>query len=798
MVITVLPQGLLAALTDVEVLRFRVRFGWPGIVTRLPADGSALLYALQQGGFLISGAAAVLVGLFVQRRSSGWLRLFSTHGVMWSGVWLSLNMLQFAAGTRGPLNSAFRALWPSNFAPSAVRWSIALLAVGTVCIATYVAFRRLLDSVNSADPSTRNRLKALAMWLVVPTTFVTLILLNQPFRRWSLVRTGLVVGPLLLAVVVGLVALATRHHPAPAFRPGLAGATGVLVALGFSLGLRLVSEDLQSRIHQPDFEHYQSRHWHLYLEANSSWDIEQLGESADRRVERLGAVLGIEKLPNPALEAYFYSSPPDPRRSHRTDDPFSVEASGRRVHHILRPDGRPTDYRGDAIALMNAAWGTTSFGAIANGIARYANGGFHGNSLPDYAARISQDEGPYTLREVLRLEGEYLSPLVTDPLQGAWVETLVVRHGKKVLRALYTETSTPNDFEGNVARALGTSWEDLEREWRDYLLALAAGATRSAQRSPHEPFFHRGVTFSHEFGGRWGYGSAHASKELRRIQDMGANAITLVPYGFTRAPREPTISFRTGETDHRVTRTFEAAKGLGLRTVLKPQLWSGRLFTGDIVFETDADFEQWFRQYRRWMLHYARLAELYQVDLLAIGTELDGVTQNEAAWRSLIADVRRIYSGPITYAAHWGPDFEQLPFWDALDYIGLNMYYPLAAPGEMPRADSPRLKELVERIGKIARKYDKPLLFTEVGFPSSARAAAEPWKEDDAALDLELQERCYEVIFEAFYRQPWFAGLYWWKWPSHGNSVPYDGSYNPLGKPAADVLARWYGQGTPP
>ena len=100
----------------------------------------------------------------------------------------------------------------------------------------------------------------------------------------------------------------------------------------------------------------------------------------------------------------------------------------------------------------------------------------------------------------------------------------------------------------------------------------------------------------------------------------------------------------------------------------------------------------------------------------------------------------------------------------------------------------------MEKFARLARNYDKPVLFTEVGFPAIGTAAEEPWKESSAALDAELQQRCYATIFEAFYHQPWFAGLYWWKWPSHGNGSPRGASFNPIGKPAADVLAHWYSQ----
>ncbi len=177
-----------------------------------------------------------------------------------------------------------------------------------------------------------------------------------------------------------------------------------------------------------------------------------------------------------------------------------------------------------------------------------------------------------------------------------------------------------------------------------------------------------------------------------------------------------------------------------------------------------------------------------------IGTELGGVTRHQAAWRGLIRDIRRVYSGPLTYAANWADDFEVMPFWDALDFLGLNMYYPLAAPGEKPSASSKRLRELRTKLAAMARRHRKPVLFTEVGYAASAAAAVEPWKEDNAPLDPAMQARCYEVVFKAFYREPWLAGLFWWKWPSHGQGGPQDESFSPLGKPAFEVLKGWYGK----
>ena len=75
--------------------------------------------------------------------------------------------------------------------------------------------------------------------------------------------------------------------------------------------------------------------------------------------------------------------------------------------------------------------------------------------------------------------------------------------------------------------------------------------------------------------------------------------------------------------------------------------------------------------------HHAELAARIQADIFCVGTELSKLSVYDAEWRRIIRDVRKIYKGPLTYAAVQGPEFENLRFWDALDYIGLNNYYPL-------------------------------------------------------------------------------------------------------------------------
>lgn len=781
------PRALLAVFAGVEWYGIRPRWAFPGLLTRFPSDGSAALYALYQGGFFLSSAVVLVVGLLALPRARGWLRLFLTQVVLWAGVLFSLYVGLFVGGIGGPLQAALRALWPAQSVSLALRVTLGALAAALVFPAAYLAVRHLLDS---AAETRLPRLLALGRWLVLPAGIVSIALTTNLLRGWGAVRWGVAGAIVLLVVLVGLPAAMVRSRPAPPLRPGFAGAAALLLAFGFSLGGLLGYGDLVRLFHRADFPAQRSQYWFLHAEKCAS--VPGIAE-ADQRLRQLGTRLSLAP-PNPAvLHAYFYTSVETKRVFTGSDEPYTLRPSRREVHHLLTPAGDITDPRGDALLLMRLSWGKPGSEDVARALARYALGEFHGSPLGDYAARITREEGPYRLRDIFQLESDYLSPLVRDALAGAWVESLVERRGPALLPLLYRTPLVAGEEE-TFARALGSSWEEMERDWGIYQLANAARLRPPPTEPPPASFFHRGISFSHEVSGEGGYGSDRAQEQLRRIHALGANSVAVVPYAFTRAPRASTISFNTDETDARVIRTLEAARQLGLHTMLKPQLWSGAGFTGDIVFPGDAEFERWFALYRRWLLHYARLAELYDVDLLVIGTELGGLTRHEAAWRALIADLRGVYSGPLTYAAHWGPEFETLPFWDALDYLGVNMYYPLAEAGELPRADSPRVAALVEKFANLSGKYNKPVLFTEVGFPASATAASEPWKEDNAPLDLELQERCYATIFEAFYAQPWFAGLYWWKWPSHGGGNRFDPSYNPIGKPAAEVLAGWYGR----
>jgi len=733
--------ALLALVSDVEVAGFRPHWALPQIRTRFPNDGSALLWAFHRSGLVAAGAVAVLLAAVAQRRWGGWLRVWFSQVILWSAAFYGL-LVSGLWGTPGPWRPT--ALW--------------LLGALVVLPAIYFSLRRLDGA-------------ALLGWVAAPLAVWGVTLSVATIRFRGAAALAMMFGPAALALAIGLPATWRAKSAAAPVRLDWRGAAALLAVSAAALGGLLQYDRLVRWLRPQRLAALETRHWRLLVEGDTARGA---AAQADRRLETVAARLGIP-LDGRKLAASLYGSTAAKTALAGADAAFTLEAGGARVHHLLSPEGGLTDPRGDALALLHMAWGRPGAETMARAIARYAVGEFWGRPLGRYAARIHHEEGPNSLAEIFGLHGEYLSPLTRDALAGAWVEKQVGRHGVGILPVLYRQ--------GQPA------WSEADLE----------GAPEAAEEPPRRRAvsgFFRGISFSHEVGGEYGYGSDRAAAELRRIRDLGADSVSIVPYVFTRAPRDTRIQFSTDERDDRVIRAIRQARRLGLRVLLKPALWGGG-FTGDIRFSNDADFEQWFGRYRRWLLHQARLAELEGVELLSIGNELGGLTGRAAPWRALIDDLRRIYSGPLTYAASWGPEFERLAFWDALDYLGVNLYYPLAGQGELPQPDSALVRDLEAKLAEAARRHGKRILFTEVGYPALASAATRPWDSAGRTLDIELQRRCYETVFRAFYGRPWLAGLYWWKWPSHGEGHRFDTSFSPVGKPALAVISQWYTGGIP-
>jgi hypothetical protein len=113
-----------------------------------------------------------------------------------------------------------------------------------------------------------------------------------------------------------------------------------------------------------------------------------------------------------------------------------------------------------------------------------------------------------------------------------------------------------------------------------------------------------------------------------------------------------------------------------------------------------------------------------------------------------------------------------------------------------PLPDNLAVESVVQQVEAAQQRYHRPVIFTEVGFPSLEGANRRPW--DDSRCDrisFQAQVDCYQAIFRAFYNQPWFEGMYWWKIETHGRGGTQDGSHTPWGKPAMEVMKHWYSEG---
>lgn len=278
--------------------------------------------------------------------------------------------------------------------------------------------------------------------------------------------------------------------------------------------------------------------------------------------------------------------------------------------------------------------------------------------------------------------------------------------------------------------------------------------------------------------------------------------IALNPSAHQAAVDDPGLVFGDDPPDGHLVHAIRQAHRLGLGVMLKPHIQlreqSDLHWRGTIAMRTEADWRAWFASYERFLLHYARIAAREDVEILCVGVELAlSAREREADWRLLIDRVRTVYDGPLTYAANWWGEYDAIGFWDALDYIGINAFFPL---GEGP---SPSLTDLRAGAGRVADEVElvhlatrKPVLFTEVGYKSIPGAGTRPWewpRRVAPAVDVDLQSRCYQAVLETFWGRPWFCGMYWWRWYADlDQGGLLDGDFTPRRKPAEGLLTEWY------
>ena len=298
-------------------------------------------------------------------------------------------------------------------------------------------------------------------------------------------------------------------------------------------------------------------------------------------------------------------------------------------------------------------------------------------------------------------------------------------------------------------------------------------------------------------------GEAASQAHIDPVLSIYADYAAVMPYGFIREPGSPEILFNTnrqmfGETRTGARQYIDLLHRNGIQVMLKPQLWIWRgLFTGDLAMETEADWQQLEASYTDFILTYAALAEETGAELFCIGTELEAfVMARPAYWVRLIEAVRERYNGQITYAANWD-EYSRVPFWEAVDYIGIDAYFPLSEERDPTVA---ALREgwapWKEAIRELSSLKNRPVLFTEYGYRSMDYTAKKPWLVDrnQERVNLEAQSNAKRALFEEFWQEPWFAGGFLWKWfinhPLSGG--PLDNRFTPQNKPAQKVVREYY------
>jgi len=287
------------------------------------------------------------------------------------------------------------------------------------------------------------------------------------------------------------------------------------------------------------------------------------------------------------------------------------------------------------------------------------------------------------------------------------------------------------------------------------------------------------------------------------VLKLNANYAAVMPFGFIKSLEHPELIHNTdrqwfGETAQGAKQYIELLQKNKIRVMIKPQIWiwNGE-FTGLLKMASEEDWKTLEDEYKEFILTYAKLAEETQATLFCIGTELEQfIVHRPKYWDSLIQEIKEIYNGKLTYAANWD-EYKRVPFWEALDYIGIDGYFPVS-DNQTPSVEESRQgwKRWKEEMKGVSEGVNKKVVFAEFGYRSVDFTGKEPWRSDRSMnqVNLDAQSNTTYALFEEVWNEEWFAGGFIWKWFIHHEDVggTDNSQFTPQNKPVEEIIRKQY------
>ncbi len=295
-----------------------------------------------------------------------------------------------------------------------------------------------------------------------------------------------------------------------------------------------------------------------------------------------------------------------------------------------------------------------------------------------------------------------------------------------------------------------------------------------------------------------------ASLDDMRATDV--NWVALNVFEFQATPTSTTIAPDYGLWSTDLASAAKAVQEIherGMKVLLKPNVdvvtggWRGDIPGTDAWFDDPNGYKAFVQRWAQW-------AQAHGVDGFVVGCELEGASGNSAKWREVVALARTYFSdGPIVYAANW-TEFTGVDWWDALDYVGIDAYFPLTTLTDPTVAQLQAAwntwADTIE--GWLLANYpDMDVIFTEIGYRSLDGANIQPWAWSPYGtdnVDLAEQANCYLAALSQTWDRSWMAGYFWWNWETNplAGIDPVSGlplnDYTPQNKPAQGVLRDFY------